>query len=456
MKKHLRSVPTRGLCIFFSCLFFLILLTGHARASEVREYSLKNGLKVLVTEDHKAPVATFQVWYMVGSRNEPEGKTGISHLLEHMMFRGTSKFGSKVFSRLIQKNGGTDNAYTTRDYTMYYETLSSDRLDLAIELESDRMENLLLNPEAVRYERSVVMEERRMRYEDDPQSSLFEEVVATAFKVHPYHHPVIGWMSEIKSIDRDDLYTHYKRYYSPDNAVIVVAGDVHAGDILKKIEAEFTDIPKGPPRPPVTSIEPQQKGEKRVYLKRAEAKLPYILIAYHVPNFPGEDSAALDVLSSILSGKSGRLYKDLVRGGETALNVFASYDSLRIDPFLFFVGGTVKSGSNIKELEQALYSELAKLANTPPSETEVQKAKNQVEASFIMGQDSIYFEGQILGMFEVLGDWKLKDKYLDMIRDVTPEDVRKVAEKYFNENNRTVGILIPDERAEVEKKTEPE
>jgi len=442
MLKH--RLLKRGM---YSCLFvFLcIVLFSSDASTKVWEYTLDNGLKILITEDHKAALATFQIWYRVGSRNEPAGKRGISHLLEHMMFKGTQKYGSKVFSRLVQKNGGMDNAFTTRDYTTYFQTLPSDRIHLSIELESDRMQNLLLLSDDVRYERSVVIEERRMRYEDDPQSSLYEEVVATAFKVHPYHNPVIGWMSDIASIDSEDLVFHYKNFYSPDNAVIVVSGDVTAEELFEKIKKMFGTISKGKQRVPVTSKEPPQRGEKRVSLKK-EAKLPYILAAYHVPRFPHEDSIPLDVLSTILSGKSGRLYKALVREGKIALNVFASYDGFTIDPYLFFLGGTVVPGREIEALEEALFAVIEKIRITPPSDREVQKAKNQAEASFIMSQDSIFYQAYIIGMFEMLGDWRLKDRYLEEIKKITPEDVQRVVKKYFSKENRTVGILIPENR----------
>ncbi len=437
-----------GWLIIFS-LFVLFAPSPVYPITVSKEEILPNGLKVLVIEDHKAPIATFQIWYRVGSRNDPKGKTGISHLLEHMMFKGTEKIGPKQFSRIIQRNGGIDNAYTTKDYTMYFETLSSDRINLAIELEADRMKNLLLRKDDSLYERSVVMEERRMRYEDDPQRSLYEEVVATAFKVHPYHNPVIGWMSDLGSIQQEDLLLHYSRYYAPENAVVVIAGDVNPEEILQKIKEEFGSIKKTAKRPVFSSKEPVQRGQKRVYLKK-EAKLPYILIAYHVPSFPDKDSAALDVLSYILSGKSGRLYKNLVRTKEIALNAFASYSGFYIDPYLFFLGGTVRPGRKAEDLERAFYEEIKRIQETPPTEREIQKAKNQVEASFIMEQDSIYNQAELIGMFEMLGDWRLIDKYLKMIREVRPEDVQRVARKYFTEDNRTVGILIPEKRG-VEK-----
>ena len=292
-------------------LAFILIIPLSANA-DTKEYNLDNGLKVLIIEDHKAPLAIFQIWYRVGSRNEPIGKSGLSHLLEHMMFKGTPKSGSKEFSRIVQKNGGVDNGFTTKDYTMYYQSLASDRIAISIELEADRMKNLIIDPKEVLAERSVVMEERRMRYDDDPQNSLHEEVMAAAYKSHPYHWPVIGWMSDIASIERNDLYNHYMAYYSPDNAVIVVSGDIKADEIIQKIKAAFGKIPADPDRRPVTSREDEQKGERRVSLKR-EAELPYVIGAYHTPSFPDKDSYALEVLGTVLSGgKSSRVYKAIV------------------------------------------------------------------------------------------------------------------------------------------------
>ncbi len=427
--------------------FIIVPFAAHAA---VKEYTLKNGLKVLIIEDHKAPLATFQIWYRVGSKDEPMGKTGISHLLEHMMFKGTPKYGSKQFSNIIQRNGGTDNAHTTKDYTMYYQTLSSDRIDLSIKLEADRMINLLLEPKEVVAERNVVMEERRMRYEDNPQSSLYEEVIATAFKAHPYQWPVIGWMSDIVSVERKDLYRYYRAYYSPNNAFIVISGDVKAEDILSKVRKAFEHK-----RPSKRSFikdrteEPQQRGEKRVYLKR-EVELPYILMAYHVPSFPHEDSFALDVLSTILSGgKSSRLYKNIVYEKRLALNTFADYSGFYKDPFLFVFGGTAAPKKNIEDVEKAIYDEIEKVKKESPSEMEIQKAKNQIEAAFVFAQDSTYSRAFYTGMFEMLGNWRLMDKYLEGVRKVKPEDVQAAAKKYLIDDNKTVGILVPVNKSKV-------
>jgi zinc protease len=426
---------------FFVYLFLILPMTVHA--AEVKEYQLKNELKVLIVEEHKAPVATFQVWYRVGLRDEPAGKSGLSHLLEHMMFKGTQRYGPSVLSRIVQKNGGTDNAYTTKDYTVYFELFSSDRISLALDLEADRIQNLAIEPKEVLSERNVVMEERRLRYEDDPQRALFEEVVAAAFKVHPYQRPVIGWMSDLKSIERDDLYAYYKSHYLPRNAVIVIAGDVNGDEIIGKIRTSFADIASGPTIKPIISAEPPQKGERRIILKR-EAELPCLLQAYHTPSFPHEDSYALDVLSLILSGgKSSRLYRSLVYEKRVALDAAADYSGFNNDPYLFFFSATASPGKDIKEVEDLLSSEIEKLKSVPPAEREIQKAKNQIESSFQVEQDSIYMQAMKYGLFEMLGDWRLMDRYLEGIRKVTSEDVMKAARKYLNEDNRTTGILIP-------------
>jgi len=434
---------------YIKAIFILILFCFPiaADAEEIKEYTLDNGLKVLIIEEHKAPVATFQVWYRVGSRNEPAGKSGISHLLEHMMFKGTSDYGPGVLSRIVQRNGGIDNAYTTKDYTAYFELLSADRISIPIDLESDRMQNLTFEPKEVSSERSVVMEERRLRYEDDPQNFLFEEVVASAFKVHPYQRPVIGWMSDIDSIERKDLYDYYKTYYSPDNAVIIIVGDVRAEMIIEKVKESFGDIPAATsPRRDITSVEPEQKGERRVLLKK-EAELPSIIMAYHTPNFPHEDSFALDVLSMILSGgKSSRLYQSMVYDQKIALDVSADYSGFNKDPYLFFFSATAAPGSDINEVEKALYIQIEKIITDFPSEREIQKAKNQIESSFIMGQDSIYLQAMKYGIFEMLGDWRFIEKYLEGIRGVKADDIVRVARKYFTDYRRTTGILIPTKK----------
>ncbi|HEX8948494.1 MAG TPA: pitrilysin family protein [Dissulfurispiraceae bacterium] len=431
----------------FFLVFTLLCVSPASRASTftsaIKEYTLKNGLKVLVIEDHKAPLATFQIWYRVGSVNEPAGKTGMSHLLEHMMFKGTHKYGSKQFSNIIQRNGGTDNAFTTKEYTMYFQTLSADRINLSIEMEADRMANLLLDPKELESEKNVVMEERRMRYEDDPQNALYEDVVAAAFKEHPYHWPVIGWMSDIASIGRNTLYQYYRSYYSPDNAFIVISGDVDPEAVIAKVKEEFGSIAPVSNRTAIKPDEPVQKGERRVSLKK-EAELPYLIVSYHTPSFPHEDNYALDVLSTILSdGRSSRLYRSIVYGKRLALNAAADYSGFYRTPFLFSFSATAAPGKHIEDVEKAIYDEIDGIKKDPPSEKEVQRAKNQIESAFVFAQDSNYSKALYAGMFEIMGGWRLMDTYLEGIRKVTPADVQAVAKKYLKEENKTVGILIP-------------
>lgn len=439
--------------ILRALIIFILILLPLSGYGETREFNLNNGLKIIIIEDHKVPIATFQIWYRVGSRNEISGKTGLSHLLEHMMFKGTHKYGPKTFSKIIQRNGGIDNAMTTRDYTMYFETLSSDRIGIAIDLESDRMRNLILDPKETLSERDVVMEERRLRYEDDPQNSLFERVIALAIMAHPYRNPVIGWMSDLSNMKVEDLREFYDRNYRPDNAFIVIAGDVRADEVIEKIKNSFGNIgDTGKEDSPGISIkkvvssittEPQQRGERRFTFKK-EAEMPYIMAAYHTPSIPHEDSYALDVLSTILSGgKSSRLYRSLVYEKKIALEAGSDYSGMYIDPFLFFLWATPSPGKDIKEVEKALYDEIEKIKDNLPSEREIQKAKNQIESFFIFSQDSLYMQAMITGKFEILGDWRLKNRYIEGIRRVTPQDVQRVAKKYLNEDNRTVGILIP-------------
>lgn len=411
--------------------------------NSIREEVLPNGLKILLLHDRNTPVATFQIWYRAGSINEPIGKSGLSHLLEHMMFKGTHKYGAKSFSRIIQRAGGIDNAGTSKDYAFYFQKLAPENLHLSIELEADRMQNLIIEPNEVLRERDVVMEERRTRYEDDPQNLLYEEVVATAFKNHPYRWPTIGWMSDIKKLTRDDLLKYYRTHYVPNNALIIVAGNIDVDSVVEKIRKEFGVIPPGMDIESIDIGEPEQTGERRVFVKK-EAELPYILIAYKTPNILHEDAPALEVLAGVLSGgKSARIYKSLIREKQIALGAGAEYSSLQRYPFLFFLYGTPLPGRTIEEVEKALYEEVENIRDKPPAEREVQKAKNQIEAEFIMGQDSIFYQARLLGMFELIGDWRLKDKYLEGIRKVMPEDVQRVAKKYLVEDKRTVGILIP-------------
>lgn len=409
----------------------------------VYEKVLSNGLKVIAIKDPNAPLAVFQIWYDAGSINEQVGKTGLSHVLEHMMFKGTPKYGPKTFSKIIKRAGGTDNAGTSKDYVYYYQKLAPDRLYLSIEMEADRMQNLIMDEEETMSERDVVMEERRMRYDDDPQNLVYEEVVSTAFKNHPYKWPVIGWMEDLKKVTRDDLWKYYKSRYVPNNAFIIVAGNIDVDSIMDKIRKEFGVIPRGPDLVKLRIGEPVQRGERRIFVKK-EAELPYVFSAYKTPNILHEDSYALDVLWGVLSGgKSARIYKSLIDEQRIALSAGAGYSNFNRYPFMFYLYGTSMPGKKIEDVENALYAEVDKLKEQPPTEKEVQKVKNQIEADFIMQQDNLHYRAVNLAQFEMIGGRELEEKYLEGVRNVTAEDVQSVAKKYLVEDQRTVGILIP-------------
>jgi zinc protease len=422
----------------------VIFLTWPAFAVGPHEFILSNGMKVLLVEVPKAPVATVQVWYKVGSRNEVMGRAGLSHMLEHMMFKGTAKYPKGEFSRLIRKNGGTDNAFTSQDFTAYFENLAADRVELALELEADRMQGLVLDRPELTTEREVVKEERRLRTEDDPQGALVEALFAQAYFSHPYHWPVIGWFGDLDAMTLDDLQRHYDTYYSPNNATLIVVGDINADGLLPTIKQLFEPIPRGPEPKPIATIEPEQKGERRFLLKR-EAQVPFVMIGYRVPNFTSEDSYALDILDSILShGKSARLYQSLVYEQKSALAVGSEYSLLQADPGLFYFYALVSPGQKPESVEDALHQEIKRLQTDPPSEQELQRAKNQVEATHVFEQDSNFRHAMLLGQAESVGaGWRKIDQFVEQIRAVTPKDIQRVARQYLIEDNRTVGTLIP-------------
>ncbi|HEX5647198.1 MAG TPA: pitrilysin family protein, partial [Nitrospira sp.] len=377
----------------YSTTFLLATLLAFTDAApsmalEPLEHVLSNGMKVLLVEVPKAPVATVQVWYRVGSRNEVMGRAGLSHMLEHMMFKGTAKYPKGAFSRIIRKNGGIDNAFTGQDFTAYFENLAADRVELALELEADRMQGLILDNNEFTTEREVVKEERRLRSEDDPQGALVEALFAQTFLSHPYHWPVIGWFADLDAMSLDDLQRHYDTFYSPNNATLVVVGDIKADTLLPTIKHLFEPIPKGPSPKQTISAEPDQRGERRIVLKR-EAQVPSVMMGFRVPNYSSDDAHALSLLESILSdGKSSRLYQSLVHDQKNSLSVGAEYSLLQTDSGLFYFYSLVSPGAKVEAVEDALHREIAKLHNELLSDLELQRAKNQVEASRIFEQDS--------------------------------------------------------------------
>ena len=412
-------------------------------ADEVLEATLDNGLRVLLLEDHRSPVVSFQVWYRVGSRNERPGATGLAHLLEHMMFKGTPTYGPRMFSTLVEQNGGQDNAFTSQDHTSYFVNVSADKLDLIVALESDRMRNLLLDPKDFESERQVVMEERRTRTEDDPEGFLGEELSAIAFVAHPYRSPIVGWMEDLRGLTVEELRAFYRTYYVPNNALVAAAGDFKAPELLEKIRRAFGPIPRAADPPPLTVAEPRQNGERRVTVKK-EAQLPLVFIGYPVPNFRSPDAPALELLSTILSeGRSSRLYRRLVYEQQIALNAGGDYSYFSTDPNLFWFFATALPGQTPEALERALMQEVERLKTEPVSATELERAKNQIEASFVFRQDSVYSRASLLARFELLGGWRLRDRFVPAIRAVTAADLQRVARAFFSDERRNVGVLLP-------------
>lgn len=412
---------------------------------EVREEVLDNGLKVLLLENHRSPAVTFQVWYRVGSRNEVDGKSGMAHFLEHMLFKGTDKVAPEEYARIIRKHGGRSNAFTSHDATVYHATMSRETIGVAIELEADRMVNTRFEEKYFTPEKKVVQEERRMRV-DRPRAALAEITNAVTYAVHPYRRPIIGWPEDIRRMTLEDMKAFYRTYYSPNNAFIVVAGDFDSEEILEKVRETFGGISRGAEPPEVGLTEPRQRGERRVLLKR-EAQLPSLVMNYHVPNVGHPDSYALDVLEMILSrGRTSRLYRDLVYERRIARSAWAGYHRVSVDPTTFSIGAQAMPGKDIAEVEAAIDDVIAGVRDKGVTGAELDKARNQVAASFIFAQESNRGQAMRIGFYEITGGWRRMNEYLQGIQGVTADDVRRVARQYLDRDRRTVGILVPQER----------
>lgn len=429
-------------------LVWALLIVPAIGFAQVSEYQLDNGLKLLVKPDNRAPVVVSQVWYKVGSSYEHNGITGISHILEHMMFKGTENLGPNEFSRIIAENGGSQNAFTGRDYTAYFQTLEKDRLEVSFRLEAERMRNLIIDEAELLKEKEVVAEERRMRTDDNPRSLLREAMNAMAFMSSPYHHPVIGWMNDINHYQADDLRQWYQMWYAPNNATVVVVGDVEPDEVYQLAQQYF-----GPLKPEqLATVKPQvevlQRGKRTLELK-APAELPYLMMGWKVPVVATAteewEPYALDVLAGILDGgASSRFSRDLVRGQQVAAGVSA-YNSAfsRLDD-IFTIAATPAQGKSIEEVKQAILSQLDQLKSEPATEAELQRVKTQVIASSVYQLDSVFYQAMQLGMLETVGlDWRLVDSYPDKISAVTAEQVQQVAQKYFINDGLTIAELIP-------------
>jgi zinc protease len=438
-------MKARLLCAAIICSLTIASAQGEPKAAE---HILANGLKVLVKEDHRSPVVVSQVWYKVGSSYEPGGITGISHMLEHMMFKGTDKHPVGEFSRIIAENGGDENAFTGQDYTAYFQTMAVDKLSVSLELEADRMRNLHLLPEELKKELQVVTEERRMRTEDNPQGKMQEHFNAMAYSNSPYKHPVIGWPADIAAYTVEDLQAWYQRWYAPNNATLVIVGDVKSTDVFTMAEKYFGTLKTSDIKPIKPQTEIEQLGLRRMTVK-VPAKLPSIVMGYKVPVLKTAENEweayALEVLAGVLDGgSSARLTSGLVRGKQIAVSAGAGYGLTSRLSDLFELEATPAEGKTLQNMETALKAEVVKLQNSLISEEELQRIKAQVLASAVYERDSNFYQAMQLGIFETVGlGWQKADEYVAKVNQVTAAQVQEVAKKYLIEDHLSIAYLEP-------------
>ncbi len=424
----------------------------NAPADAVLKTRLRNGLEVRLKEIHTAPLISSWIWYRVGSRYERPGTTGISHWVEHMQFKGTPTFPAGILDKAISRDGGLWNAMTWVDWTAYFETMPADKASLGLQLESDRMVNSLFEEEEVDSERTVIISERQ-GHENDPMFRLTEEIQGTAFRVHPYHHEVIGDMADLEQMRRDDLYQHYQRYYTPSNAVLAVAGDFHTRSMLEMIRRYFKDIPGGERSSPHVRQEPPQRGEKRVIVEGIEETV-HIELGYHAPKASDPDFFPMAVLDSVLAGasnlnmfgsgipnKTSRLYRALVSGGITAS--VRGQLAATIDPHLYAIEATVRPDRTAEEALAVLDWELDRVLDEKIAGDELSKAIKQARALFAYGSESITNQAFWMGYSEMFADYEWFETHLDRLSAVTADDVLNIAQKYLVPSNRVVGIYRP-------------
>ena len=424
-----------------------LLAAGSAHAA-LTDVTLDNGLRVIVKEDHRAPVMVSQVWYRAGSIDEFNGTTGVAHVLEHMMFKGTKDVPPGEFSKRIAAAGGRENAFTSRDHTAYFQQMQKDRLELALKLEADRMANLIISDELFAKELQVVMEERRLRTDDQAQSIVYERLMATAYQAHPYRRPIIGWMDDLKNMTGQDARDWYTRWYAPNNATLVVAGDVKADEVVALAKRYFGPLPARalPERKP--QLEPVQIGAKRIVVK-APAQLPYLLMAWHAPTLKDwqKDTTpyALQILAGVLSGNdSARLQKTLVKTQQIAVNASAGYDAVSRGPAMFMVDATPAAGKSIAQLEQAIRAELDRVKREGISEAELKRVKAQVIAGDVYQRDSLFYQAMQLGDYVSAGQPpEALAKRVEKLRAVTAQEVRAAAQQILQDDQLSVAELDP-------------
>ena len=429
-------------------LIFLISavsMFAQITADDVQTFTLKNGMKILVLENSAIPNANMYLFYRVGSRNEHVGITGISHFFEHMMFNGAEKYGPKQFDRTMEANGGANNAYTSENITAYTNWFPSSALEVIFDLEADRIAHLNFDSSMIESERGVILSERSTGLENNPMEELWQEVQATAYIAHPYMWPVIGWESDIKNWTKQDLENYFHTYYAPNNCLVVISGDVKFDEVKKLAEKYWEAIPAAPSPRTVHTIEPEQTGERRVFVQR-EVPSPNLMITYHVPQSGSEDYYALDLLGSILSqGRSSRLYSSLVEENQLALEVDTYYGDA-FDPTLFYFYGVCNDGVKASELEGAIVEQIQKIIDEGVNENELQKVKNQKLMGFYKTLETINGMSNTIGTYELFfGDYTKLFSAPDDYKKVTTDDIKRVAREYFTKDNRTVGILNTEE-----------
>lgn len=417
-------------------------------AEATSEFVLANGMKVVVREDRRAPTVAHMVWYRAGSIDEHSGVTGVAHVLEHMMFKGTKTLKPGEFSQRVAALGGRENAFTSKDYTGYFQQIEKSRLEQVMALEADRMVNLVLDEKEFAPEIRVVMEERRLRTEDQPIALVHEALNAVAFMAHPYRHPIVGWMSDLQNMKVEDTRAWYERWYAPNNAVLVVVGDVDAQQVRALAEKHFGPIPRRELVASRPQDEPAQRGVRRVTVK-APAENPYVVLAFKAPTLRDVDKDdevhALDVLAAILDGyDNARLNAKLVRTDRVANSVGAGYSNIARGPSLFMLDGTPAGATTTEQLEKHLRAEVARIAREGVSEQELQRVKSQLIAGQVYKRDSIFGQAMEIGVMEMSGlSHRDVDRIIDKLRAVTAEQVQAVARKYFNDDNLTVATLVP-------------
>ena len=437
--------PNGRLAVAFAVLCLLSLVSEvPAQTFDIKTHTLDNGMKILVQEDASIPNVALYIFYRIGSRNERPGTTGLSHFFEHMMFNGARKYGPGEFDRVMEAAGGSNNAYTSNDVTVYQDWFPRSALDLIYDLEADRIRDLSFDPKVIESERGVVASERRTSIDANNYGILYEQLYSTAFSAHPYQWPVLGWMVDIENWTIDDLKRHFQMGYSPNNATMVVVGAVKADEIIKLAQKYIQPIVAHDPPPKVTTKEPEQLGERRVVVKKF-AQLPLLMIGYHVPETANPDYYALQVMNVILfSGQSSRMYQRLVDKDQLALAVQSEYD-FSFDPTLFSVFAQPKEGIAPDRVEKVIYEELDRLRTAPPSDQEMEKAKNILLAGFYRQMKTINGKANTLGSYEVFfGDYRKLFTAVEDYGKVTREDVKRVVGKYFSDKNRTVATLVPD------------